>query len=251
MENAKTIGLSLWLGPMPNYIKDTIINNSDYFDEFYCITPEVFHTGQVKVLPVEPLYKYLKDLRLDYLKPNFISDIVTYSAIQVLIKYKILVKKVMVVDADYWLYNRFLIKDIFEKCNNFICLKDSNYYLQNDTDYYYNAGVSFDLESSNESMMYLEEAVKLCDPNMYYTTIGPRLINSSWSRERLDKILHSSKIEPFALDPHVLYKGVNKVNLKHGSLGFHYTHSVIKGLGLQLDWIRFNSSTGQIEFLVK
>lgn len=250
MLNSHKVGVSLWIGQAPTYIMQTVINNSRYFDEFYLITTKdsfkqfekrknFASDGNLIHVDVEKFEDYILSVTkgITYLNAAQKSDILCYSALKFFNEFlDIKVNSIMVVDTDLWIYNRWLLKEIFNNCNEFICLKDQNLYVKYlPNKDLYNSGCSFDIINS---MMYnnnilIQDALERISPNMRYTAIGPGLVNSSKYREIFDKNIYS-KIEPFSLDPHILHSGKNVYKLKSYSLGLHYTDSIIKEVGYQV-----------------
>lgn len=271
-QNYKKIGLTMWLGSfVPNPAIDSINNNLNLLDHFYLILsddyekdPNINHlknNDKVTIITESTLnnyidngtkYKFLPDnCKAVDLKANFKSDIVAYNSID-FIRYATNVKlsKVLYLDADYFLYNRWVLRELFETCNSQIVLKDPNLYIKYlPNKDLFNAAVVLDVDGisadSDEIRKTLNEEV--CErlknyPNIRYTAIGPGLTNCAKMRAIWEKNIYSN-IEPFGMDIGVFAtEGVYEFPLKNMSMGVHITFSTFRQIGFEVSKVEITTN---------
>lgn len=243
------IGVSLWIGDIPNYIISVIKNNAKLFDKFYLITDKDYFDNQnITVLNIDNFINFIKEFwkvnRVD-IGPAQLSDILCYYPLEVLDSYGIIIDKVLYVDTDYVIYNRFLLNEIFEKMDKFI-LKDHAVRFQTLGTMYFNSAVSLDsrkaykLEGDNKITWYhLKSALHKAigsylrsNDRSKYTQIGPSLINGD-NMYKYRSIFESS-IDTISVQPGIITSGENKFDLKPECLGVHITQSHFKPLGFSV-----------------
>lgn len=244
------IGVSLWLGESPFWIRKALIHNSMLFDKFYLISDsnELMNEGNIKTIDIECFNKWVIKNYGDVSLPGAaqMSDILCYFAKRIMKEaYDIKVDGIMCVDADYIIYNRFLLNEIFSKGSRFH-LKDQAVRIDSLGNEYFNTAVSMDCDANYDEEVTplplvqrwkdlkdiieaeIEDYLTTGDYS-HYTQIGPHLINGSELEEF--KILYRSKIGTISIQPGILTSGENKFDLKPECLGVHVTQSHFKPLG--------------------
>lgn len=245
----RKVGVSLWLGQsVPTFVLDCINNNMKYFQDFYFITNDKDNISEgIVILDPDKLLNYVdkylenvedKTYARSDMHPAQISDILCYKGLEIMKEYGVDLQALMVVDTDIFLYNQFLINELFSNCKDYCCFKDENLYIKYlPNEYTYNTGCSFSCIEEDKELKDLidAEVMRRLSKSMRYTAIGPGLVNSPVFRSRFEKGVYSSNIQPFSFDPHTANYGRNIYKVKKYSLGLHITHSIVKEIGLDID----------------
>lgn len=231
--NVEKVGVSIWTGSMDEYIFDIIVKNSRLFDRFYFITDNLNRLNSASSLDVKILEEWVESkFKVKDLAGNFLADILSYNAWEILNKvYGIKCDKVLKVDTDYLIYNRWLLAELFDKCDDFILFKDHNTYFKGN-EYYVNAAMSFSNGPSSVSTS-INNRIKdiLTIEDLEYTSIGPRLSNQYKDR----MFSPYADIDTISIQPGILTVGVNIFDLSPKALGVHLTHSLIKKCGFKIE----------------
>lgn len=244
------IGVSLWIGRIPTWICNALIHNSMLFDKFFLISDsnELMNEGNIKVLDIERFNKWVIKNYGDVNLPGAaqMSDILCYFAKKIMKEaYDIKVDGIMCVDADYIIYNRFLLNEIFSTGGRFH-LKDQAVRKDSLGREYFNTAVSMDCDANYDdkfatpniiinweyvkSLLNTEIQKYLSTGDFsHYTQIGPHLINGDLFNEF--KFIYDSNIGTISIQPGIITSGENKFDLKPNCLGVHVTQSHFKPLG--------------------
>lgn len=248
----KRVGFSLWVGFLPIAQRQCMRNNAKYFDEFYLLTNKYRSEGLdgviVKEIPdlIERIFGLitnddLKNILDGHHTPARASDILTYMPTKALNELAgIDCESVMYVDTDYFIYSKFILKEIFTLDHQLAFIRDNNYYLRYPDKTYVNACLSYQgihNEEIDERVQlaffrYLNK-VKTADGFTYGAT-GPGFTNSMIARE-LSTVLD---LEPHTLDPRYLLVGMNTVDINRGSLGIHLAATLPKEVNRTVESIR-------------
>lgn len=238
----ETIGISYWGGPMTRTTEICLEHNKSYFDRFYLITDQVsykeVHDGII-CLPSHQFKNWVVDKFKYQLKPNFLSDILTYFGINILEEvYGIHENKILNLDTDYYIYNKLLILDLFRDNTKAISIRDEAEKLCHGDKLYWNCGALMTVrgDHSFEDMVddYLRRHIS---EDMWYTEIGPRLVNTSNIASYFDRNPYSC-IKPHTLDKGILSGGLNVIPKVHHALGCHLTDSNLKSIGYTIKNIK-------------
>lgn len=247
------IGVSLWIGELPFWIHKALVHNSMLFDKFYLISDsnELMDEGNIKTIDIECFNRWVIKNYGNIKLPGGaqMSDILCYFAKKIMREaYGIRVDGIMYIDADYIIYNRFLLNEIFSKGGRFH-LKDQAVRIDSLGDEYFNTAVSMDCDANYDIRVislplvqkwkdlkdFLNTKIKkyltVGDFN-HYTQIGPHLINGDELKDL--KILYESNIGTISIQPGILTSGENKFDLKPTCLGVHVTQSHFKPLGFSV-----------------
>lgn len=248
-KGAKTIGISSWFnkeGKIPELEKACIIHNSQFFDEFYLVSnlDEDFFDSSITRIKVGDFSEELGKIYYEgvYYKPNEFSDLLRVSACEILN-----VDKVMAVDTDEWLYNQFLIKEVFEESILSIFSWCKNYYLkyipetlEDPTEMeryqYLNMAVVFQTRR-DPILANIKKALisTVTEGVNRYTDTGPGLLGRF--RTTFDKSIrrtYQNKIKACDLDMRTLGEGVTQIEKSPFAFGCHLCASFLEELGYTL-----------------
>lgn len=234
-----TIGVSFWVGStLPKVESQCINNNANYFDEFYLICNQRFSTVSDKVTQlIDPsILIKLQDLGGEDLKKllpfpfkaNYGSDMMTYFTKKALELFGLECEKVMYLDTDYIVYNQFMIREIFDHYNNqFLLLKENNFYTRYKQDSYINACWSYDSgNDDNRRSKDLTDFLRTVG-NEHYACMGPHFTN----REEILRLANILNANPHTFDPRLITVGWNTVKMNPNSLGCHLALTLPREIG--------------------
>lgn len=246
------VGVSIYLGTIPNWQRSVIINNSQILDKLYLITDDEEFSPEIDNLIILSTDKYIEYVNNNIgprnWTPNVDSDIVAYTGLEILEYYGYSYDRLLYLDTDYFLYNKWILKELFSSCNETICMKDENLYIKYDNEYLYNAGCIFLVKGNYLQNEFYKDLLNVIDSVEYsYTATGPGITNRQIYREIMDKNVYS-KIEPYSLDPHTMFTGPNMYPFKQRSLGLHITNSVAKEINYQV--VGVTCHQGLIDILI-
>lgn len=248
LNQIRTIGLTMWVGneiPRPN--KLVLLNNANYFDVIYLVTniEDIYVPDNVVKISFDEFKKYSNSMfKMDLdLHPAQWSDLLSYFGNNFLNSIDITINKLIYFDLDFLIYNKFLLKEIFNYNYRFLSLRDENLYVRYIGREVYNTGCTLQVDVNDPSIheIYLLVSEVLLDKNNNrYTKIGPGLLNSDKATDLRDRFrTHPfNNIEPHSLNPVELYEGRIEIPLNKFSLGFHATFSIAKEIGYTIEVIK-------------
>lgn len=243
----ETYGVCIWTGEssLPSYQRHLLTLNSTVFKTLYFIADEKeLEVPGVVRLDSKILDTYFDRLGAGKLGGNFKADILSLDAIAILKIYGIYLDRVLKIDTDYLVYNKYMLQELFTVDKpEFFLVRDVNYNISRRNRTYFNFGAVFNVQDDETEEFCRDsqrEAIKFVGN---YTDLGPRLINSLLDA---NACFHNSEkigdwIEPLSVDPCTLTE-VTKVHLQTKSLGVHLLDSIVGELGWVIRRVEFKKN---------
>lgn len=253
LRNCKTVGISVWLGSVIGDVdRCCVINNAKYFDQFILLSDQeqglekygvtcVTRSNMLELIMTSVPEALSKYITIEYYKPNYASDILTYFPFEVLNRIGVpnSIEAIMYLDTDYFVYSKFIIKELFSHMTYdhwMMFMKDANLYAFIPGDSYINAHWS--LSVNNWCIFEKVKCFKdYFNSSFYkqgrYTCLGPGFTTTNYWKS----FAKVAPIDYHTFDPRYSYEGENIVPIKEGAMGIHLVASMHKEVGLVLSSI--------------
>lgn len=230
-EDTTTVGVSAWIGTeVPKLVYDCLLNNISLFDKYHLfISPEV--QPVFEAMPYQVFKKIIfhpittiqgkviiEDMELT---GNEFSDYLRLFPIEGL-------PEALYVDTDMYLYNKFLIKELFQLGLQYFFFPCKSFYFRYSNEAYLNMATVWMTKTGKEAFEEERERFReIVKQPHRYTATGPRLL-SDLENPELPREIHEAD-----LDVRVLNKGTFTIRKKGTSIGCHLCASMLEELGLE------------------
>lgn len=251
--NNKRIGLCCWFGEIPNYVKDLLNQNSEYFDTIYFITDSAIEveTSRIAVLKFsqsevinslgfgEFLHKILK------IGPAAVSDLLFYFPKKFLKNYLETDEenRVMYFDTNMLIWSQNLVNQLFNRIDlegKLFIKKNQNHYLDGASCGYYSSNFSVDdkLSFNDEVLLRILLEYLRTDTTNRYTLLGPTFLNNEELNKKCEGLFRTSvQLKSAEIDLNNIHAGMEYLyhqNRYPMTIGFTISHTLIKSCGFKI-----------------